>query len=719
MGDNKITTGDELVKWISENKQRERNRNRPVFAEWINIIAAFHNRPDLEVDEDFRNMNRLTAEQKKDLEEIAVNWVQPHIRTAAAHLQKSRPALSVVPATTDDSDVQAARLGDRFIKAEWESQNMPIRRIEKSMWMIAVGTGIWHIYFDPSLGPLNQGVPIGQIVTETVNPFKIVFEPNRTDYTKCRWSIMTQRLPIDEIIEKFGDSYSQLNNGMPLTLNGDIHGQKHNSNFGNTDVFDIFETNYSAMLGVDTTTSDNGDWADIDTLYYLPTRQYPDGIYAITCENKLLYSGPYPYPFIGHLPFCIFREIPSPWRFYGEGSASHVMRAQENYIYLRKMERRILRNFANPKWLLPKGLRINKDMLIDERERFVSYDGKNGQRPELVVGSNPPQSLNNAMERARDEATRASGINEATMGIAPQGITAGRALLALQEQDATRLGITVELNEREYSRWGTIVLQMAKQFYHEDRKYHIAGESMAGLINIFNVADLSSCEDVICQPGSAMPQNRAAKQETAIQFFNLGILGNPQDPETMVRLRKILEFGQIEDIHDDDGLDEQKATKENIAIAQTGAQMEQMMQMQGISPDTIPPQQLMSMVPVASPLENQYVHMRNHVREWKNKAIAGNNFLCRLIEAHLQSHYFILNPPQQQIPPEAQQLVEEQPQQEAQAQEPSQPVPEEEQPAPDEESALEQQGTNIDINQNDLELSPADMEDGLKTRIES
>ena len=728
MGVKRITTSEELVKWIHDNKDRERNRNKPVFAEWVNVIAAFHNRPDLQVNEDFRMLNRLTPEQRKDLEGIAVNWVQPHIRTAAAHLQKSRPALSVVPATTDDADVQAAKIGDRFIKAEWESQSMPIKRIEKSIWMIAVGTGIWHIYFDPSQGPMNQGMPIGQIVTETVNPFKIVFEPNRTDYTKCRWAILTQRLPVDEIEEKFGDSYSQLNNGMPLTISGDTHSQK-TSVHGNTDVFDIFETNYSAMMGIDRTTTDDGEWADVDTLYYMPTKQYPEGIYAIVCEGKVLYTGPYPYPFLDHLPFCIFREIPSPWRFYGEGSASHVMRAQENYVYLRKMERRIIRNFANPKWLLPKGLRVNKDKLIDEKERFVSYDAKSGQHPEFVNGANPPQALNNAMERAKDEGTRASGINEATLGVAPQGITAGRALLALQEQDETRLGITVELNEREYARWGQIVLQLAKHFYKEERKYHIAGDAMAGLLNNFNIADLNSCEDVICQPGSAMPQNRMAKQETAIQFYQLGILGNPQDSETMVRLRKILEFGQIEDIHDDDGLDEQKATAENQQIAQIAMNLEQMLSLQGLSIEMLPPEQLMQMgIPAAQPLENQFVHMRNHVREWKNKSILGQNALCKLLEAHLQTHYLILNPPQQQPQLETPQDSQ-QPQNEEQAQpgpspeeqiEASQPQPNPQDGSSDGMTALEQQGaiTSPELYRNDLSLSQADMEDSLKTNME-
>lgn len=246
---------------------------------------------------------------------------------------------------------------------------------------------------------------------------------------------------------------------------------------------------------------------------------------------------------------------------------------------------------------------------------------------------------------------------------------------------------------------------------------------MAGLLNSFNMADLNSCEDVECQPGSAMPQNRAAKQETAIQFYNLGILGNPQDPETMVRLRKILEFGQIEDIHDDDSLDEQKASAENQQLAQIAMNLEQTLAMQGMTLEMIPPEQLMQMVIPAQALENQFVHMRNHVREWKNKAILGATSICKLIEAHLQTHYLILNPPQQQSATHQDSQVQEQPQAQP-GQSPEENMEEPPQPNPEDGSndgvtALEQQGAiNPELYRNDLSLSQADMEDSLKTNME-
>lgn len=719
MPSTKIQDKSDLLTWIKDNKDRERRRNRAIMSEWINNLAAFHSRTDLFVDSDLKMVQRLTAAQRRDLEEITVNWVQPHVRTAAAHLQKSRPMLNVMPVTTDADDIEAAKIGDRFLKAEWEAQRMTTRRIEKSIWMCSIGTGIWHIYFDSSKGELMHGVPVGQIVTETVNPFKVLFEPNRVNHNDCRWAILTQRLPIDEVEAKYGDIFKE-QNGFDLQLSG-ISSDDDNSDPNS------FDTEFMSVIGIERSQNDdNGDWVDIDTLYHLPTKRYPQGLYAIVCENQVLYVGAYPYPFLKRLPFCIFKEINCPWRLYGESSATHVLRAQENYTMLRKMERKYLKNFANGKWLVPKGLNIDSEKLISETDRFVSYTSKAGQKPEFIPGQNPPNALNNAMERAKDEASRASGLSEASYGIAPQGVTAGRALLALQEMDATRLGITVELNEKEYASWGQCVLLMAKNFYIEERKYHIAGEAMWGCVESFNASELGNSEDVICQPGSAMPQNRVAKQETAIQFYQLGVFGQPNDPEAMAKLRRILEFGQIEDIHDDDGLDEQKAERENKAILQISQQIATGLSQLGLDISQIPQEYFMQIIPQAAPLENHHVHMRNHVRYYKQAAIQNQSVVAKLIEAHLQSHYMILNPPQQEQP--TQQAEQQQEQLPEQQTENIQPLVEEQaqQMAENQTNNENIQEQNINneiaienpISRNDLQLNQSDYENALRTQME-
>lgn len=636
----KITTPEQNASWVEEMKTRERLRNRQIWVDWLNTLAAFHGRPDLKFGSDYRQLERLTPAQRAELEEVAVNWVQPHVRTFAAHLLKARPVVEGVPETTDESDIQAAKVADRLLRGEWSRQDMDTRRVEAMMWVGATGNAFWHTFFDRDGGPVmplddGQSIPIGQTETETLNPFKVVTEPHRGSIDKCRWAIISQRLPTDETEAKYAPFYEQIHRE-PLRL------RKSSSGVGTKRQADLVIDTYLSAIGFDRAYgSDDSDFVDVDTFYHIPTSRYPDGLYSIVSCGKTLYFGKYPYPFLRILPICHFREILSPWRFLGETGATHVLRAQEYYVSLRQMERRFMRNFALGKWLLPRGCRIRKEHLTNPLEAFVAYDSRGGEKPEFLPGSNPPSSIVNAMATARDDGNRASGLNEASQGIVPQGVTAGRAILALQEMDSTRLGLTVQQNETEYARWGRINLLMAREFYEEPRKYAISGDSLVGAVQYFNRADLRDTTDVRCVPGSALPQNKASKQQSVLELFGSGIFGPQQDPETLARVRKILEFGQTEDYHDESALDDQHAEQENQALVMMAKQY----------PQGLPPEAIGQVAPVAL-WDNHILHVKSHLRAWKIAIIKGNSAAASLIAPHLQLHAMITNPPPQPEQPQ-------------------------------------------------------------------
>lgn len=641
----KIETYEDIVGWVEEARTRERTRNRAVWLEWLNNLAAFHGRVDLKLDNNLRVARRLTASQRAELEEIAVNWVAPHVRTVVAHLQKARPTVECMPSTTDEADIQAAKVGDRLLRSEWNSQDMDIRRLEACTWMASTGNGFLHTYFDRDRGPGfggDDGEPIGQIVTESVNPFKIVFEPNRTGIESARWAIMSQRLPRDEIEMKYAESYAGMNKGEALNLS-----QGKNAKASGGD--DVVDT-YMAVVGIETgAVHDDSDFVDVDTFYHVPTREYPKGFYAIIACGRALYVGPYPYPFLGRLPFCHFKEILSPWRLYGETGTTSVLRAQEYFTMLRRIERVYMRKNSRGKWLIPQGLRIRKEKLtsLSPEDDFIPYSSANGNlKPEWISGQNPPNHIYQSMSMARDDGNRASGVNEASQGINPTGVSSGRAILALQEMDATRLGVTVQLLETEYGRWGQNTLLMSKEYYSEKRKYLIAGDALEGGVWFFDRADLADTSDVRCVPGSAMPQNKAAKQESAIQLFTAGILGNPQDPETLVRVRRMLEFGQTEDLHDDNALDEQVAERENLAMTNIGLSL---MNAAGENPEI-----LQQAVMQPGQWDDHLVHIKTHLRRWKKAGVRDNPALAGIIGQHIAMHAQALNPqqaPQQQGAP--------------------------------------------------------------------
>lgn len=631
--DRPISTQEDLLGWVDEMKQRERSRYRSIMIDWLNNLAAFHGRSDMKLNDELRIASRLTIEQRQELEQIAENWVQPHVRTLAAHMQKSRPKLEAVPSTTDESDIQAAKVGDRFLRSEWSQQDMDTERLAMSMWQSCVGNAFWHSFYDKTLGPrLENGMSIGQIVTKTTNPFKVVLEPHRDKISSCRWAIITERLPKDEVDAAFSESYAKLNNGQTLKLSG--LGSKGNQ------VGDNITDSYMSIVGIELGKSHSDtDFVDVDILYHVPTKRYPEGLYAFICDGRLLYVDSFPYrEFMNRIPIFHFREILAPWRFHGETSTTQVLRNQEYFVSLRKIERTYLRKHARGKWLVPKGCRIRKDALksSDPNDDVVPYVATDGLKPEFIQGHAPPANLYTSMNNARESGNQASGVNEASRGGLPSGVTAGRAILALQEMDATRFGLTTQANETEYGAWGHAVLGMGRAFYSEKRKYQIAGEALEGSVFFFDRADLKNTTDVRCVTGSSLPDNKLAKRQEVREDFKLGVFGNPQSPEAGMKVRKMLEYGQSEDVYDDNALDEQVAEKENISMFGMGEQL--------LGQGVQDPMQLQQAVMPVGQFDDHLLHVKVHLRRWKKPGVRDNPPMASIIGQHIAQHMAALNP---------------------------------------------------------------------------
>jgi hypothetical protein len=223
-------------------------------------------------------------------------------------------------------------------------------------------------------------------------------------------------------------------------------------------------------------------------------------------------------------------------------------------------------------------------------------------------------------------------------------------LLALQEQDETRLGITVQMMEHEDQKWGQNSLLMGKTYYSEKRRYAISGDSLAGGVWFFDRAELRNTQDVRVVPGSALPQNKYAKQETVIQMFGQGILGVPMSEEAQVRARRMLEFGLVEDLHDDDAVHEQVAEKENQAMISMANQAMQVTQGNPMAIQAFLPQIVM---PVRR-YDKHLIHVRNHMRRINMMGVVDNPILYEAMAIHLDQHMMALQPPPQpMVTPEA------------------------------------------------------------------
>lgn len=642
MENGKIRTESELVSWVNDMKRRERRRNYVIWAQWVRNLAAFHGRPDIIADtETFRLMQQASPKALRDAENVAINLIQPHARMLAAKMQKSRPILSGVPPTSDESDIQAAKVADRLMVSEWHQQEMDARRLEMAMWQATTGNSYWHQYFDPVAGEhIEDGIYTGQLKTDTCNNFKIVHEPKVVNVSKARWAIISEQQPIDSLQEKYGESYRKRKRE-ELEISRDNEEQNLGETAG-------ISSAYLEMLGIgEASGADDKEFTTSDIFYHLPTKKYPGGMYAIIAGGKVLWIGKYPYPFLGRLPILHFREILTPWRCLGDSSASQVLSVQDNYNTIRNIEKKHLIGNSATKILRPVGTTIDKKRLKSRDDEIVDYDpGRKGLAPVVIQGRNVPQSLYQSLSLCREEAQLMGGISDPSQGIPSSNAASGRAILALQEMDETKLGPGIQLNETEYTKWGQNTILMVREFYEEPRKYAMVGGAMEGSVFFFDRADLKGVNDVRCQPNSSMPQNKYAKQETVLGWYGQGLLGPVGSPEAITLARRMAEIG-TEDLTDDDLMDEQNSEKENIAISQSGNPMP------------------------AGEFDNHLIHLKIHARKWKSPISQENPQLREMIAAHMREHLALTNPqqppqqPPQEVPLDGNVATQEQPQGEA------------------------------------------------------
>lgn len=631
----KIENASDLLNWFKERRNTERDRQRITWRDWLNNLAVFHGRSDLKITDDLRLLKRISPESEKRLNRIVVNFVQPHVRTVAAKFQRGNPILSCLPSTSEERDVLSAKVGDRLLQNEWYQQRMDQRRLEMSVWFAVTGNAFFHTFFNRDLGPISQGVNIGEIETICVSPFKTCFEPFRSSIDKCRWGIIDEVMPIDDIYAKYANEYKR-RTGQELQIECGTNSEDRKG--------DVASLMLSSLGLPDHENYESTEFALVSFMYHLPSPRFPRGLYCIICGEKILYIGDYPlvHPdgqIFDTLPIFHFKEILSPWRFMAESSATIVRHHQATYEELRNRELEILRRRAVPKLLVPEGTNISQDDVLDPDQTVIKYRASvNAPPPQWDNGGQAPSGIYNSLELTRKEADMASGMNEVTRGTLDNQMS-GRAILALQEQDETRLGHAAKLAEAEFSRWGQCVLFLVKQHYNEPRKYSIVGQGRQQAVFFFDKSQLGETSDVRCEPGSALPLNRSAKQEFVMNMFQTGLLGVPQAPETQLRARRMMEFGQADDAWDDDAQDEAIAEKENEAILQVSRQMLEAGQ---------DPQMVLQMIMQnfgAQQWDNHLAHIKVHLRTFKSPGVRDNQLFAWLFQQIINQHTMFMQGP--------------------------------------------------------------------------
>jgi hypothetical protein len=511
----------------------------------------------------FENVTNTLVVPKKPSYRVrlTINQIMPRVRTELAKLTQGRHKWEVLPSTSEEEDINVADIATKFLDAKWRELDMERIRQDLVMWCIVCGTSFLEVYWDdeihienlvPSVDPYSQDpklddmgamifeprqltpdifAPVGDIAVERITPFEITPDPMATNIQDSQWIIKSKEY-----------SKEQAENIYDITLD--------DKECFTSDPKSHWEVMLNSLYEVDRTAREE-QMTLVKELWERPNDEYTEGRHVIIVGNNVVYDDVNGFP--GRdLPFVMFKHIPVPGQFWGQGSVQQLRPLQKEFNRSKSQVVEIKNRTSNPQRILPTACGVDASSWTSEPGLTLPVKSMApGYEPHYIQAPNVPSYVFQHIKDLLEDMDEVGGQHEVSRGEVPTGVKSGVAIRFLQERDDTKLGPIARGYERSWERCGALWLKMAREFYRpmEERILKYVGPNKEVSIIDFSAQDLPLEPDVIVVSGSSLPDSKTGRQQFLLELWQAGVFmdyktGKP-DPQ---KLLSMLELGGGEDI---------------------------------------------------------------------------------------------------------------------------------------------------------------------------
>ena len=532
-----------LVEWVNSKFKQAYVAKAPLMQKWQTYMEAY-------------NGTMFNKESKPDYKSDEIsNIVFSTVEAIRPVMTDNDPKFIAMPRTPQGAefshDVQMA------LDFEWERERMSTKLPAQLIPMLVYGTAIWFCQWDGHEGEY------GEIKLKAVDPFNVFPDPLAEDVDTCEYLVYATYKNANQLKQIFKDKASAIE-GSRITMSELV---------ANRDENDAKEENQVLVLEMWCR-----DWTTMDELEDgTKALRYPKGR-VITCLPDLgivLSDKQNPYK-DGKFPFVLMKNYDVPFKFWGNGEVEQILSPQK---YINDLTNQIIDNAkstANMQWIIDKNSGIGQ--------------GKLTNRPGLVIRKNPgtevrrdtppamPSYVREQIEVLKTDIQDISGVFDALKGERQSGITAGSAIMALQEASQARIRLKIKLMEQSLTHLANMVYSRMQQFWKLDRWVRITDVEGNPSFQQIGVQVLQNDFDMKVVAGSTMPVNRNAMLDLMIRLAQT----NAEDGLPMVDRKAILEYLPTSDRKSIlDRFEKQRQEQELKAQQEQQMQQQQMQQQQG------------------------------------------------------------------------------------------------------------------------------------------
>lgn len=506
------------------------------------------------------------------------NYIFDIYQTLKSYLIQNKPRSTVVPNSQKSKDKQAAKLaelinevnwkrlledknyeyaaacgvtyGTVFKKSYWDNTSLQVSRIPKMEPQPTydpqtgqqIGEELKEVFDPETQQPVFEELPIGDINTAVVEPYRLAIDPLATDLHTARWLIEYQIQSLDWIQE----TYSKEEPG--YTGRADEVTEEKALSSQMQRFYQLKTSSGVKIPGVNSGSSMQSagemieNAAVVKEYYERPSLKYPRGRLVVVANGITLYAGDSPYsgPDQGDWhPYSEFRWEVVPGRFWGKSPLDDVCEIQKQINSIDSAIILTRKTMAIPQRLIPMSSGIAPGAWTGRPGQEIRY-----RETSAPPGNLPSQGVDQTVftERAQrcEDMKTISGAIDILKGDHPPGVTAASALEMLFEVGTGKLRpcldrwkYFVETDQKKQLKW-------TAKFYKEPRPDFIAKlKQMADdkvseeAINNFIGSDLQDNTNIRIEAGSNIPKLLSAEKSNLLQMAQIGTL-NLDNPENQM-----------------------------------------------------------------------------------------------------------------------------------------------------------------------------------------
>ena len=471
-------------------------------------------------------------------------WAFNSIMNKHADAMDNIPTANILP--REQSDAESAEMLSKIVPLVMDKCHFPKKYYDVWFDKLISGGGIYKAFWDNSL---SNG--LGDVNIIEVDPLNLYWEPACENIQDSENVFHVEYVKNNTIKEQYPFMDGKLSETAWDASTAMTYESVESQNKEHSDESVVYDWWYKKRVGTKTVVHlckfCNGEvlWASENTKAYKDTGYYDHG----------------KYPFVFDVLFPI-KGTP-----FGFGYVDVMKSPQFVIDSLDESIVKYAKMAGKPRFFKKKTSQVDAKQFANWDTDFVEVDGSQLDDTNLrQIQLNPfPAFIPNHWQNKIEELKETSGNRDFSQGATTGGVTAGSAIMALQEAGSKLSRDMIKTSYWAYEEIVSLVVELMRQFYTEDRYFRIeAPNGEEEFVAFSNAGIRPEMTQYISEDGIGIaeripefdykivaqkmsPFQRESQNQLAIQLFQMGVF-NPQMADQVMPFLDMMQFEGIDAI---------------------------------------------------------------------------------------------------------------------------------------------------------------------------